>query len=255
MLAILPFIGVAFLRSNWKGKVLAFLAGGFSANTVVATRSRAGFLAAGVGIIAALIFVPKGGRKRIWPLVILGALGSLTLVDSGFRQRMTTLEAGEREKDASAQDRIVSWKAGLRMFRDHPMGVGPGNFGAHMGRYLDGHEGRDTHNTYIRCMAELGIPGMVLFTALIVNAFYLQTLISRDVADHPDLEEIAWHVFAMRLALIMYLIAAIFGSFNYIEMFNWILLMPVALRRVVANALDETSVEESPMSPEGEMES
>lgn len=187
-------------------------------------------------MVVGLFTAPRGGRKKLWPLVILGAVGSLVLVDEGFLERMATLEGDKREKDESANDRLNSWEAGMRMFRDHPLGVGPGNFAAYMGRYLANHEGRDTHNTYIRCAAELGVPGAVLFTALIVNAFRVTTRVARAGAGREGGEELAWQCFALRISLIMYLICAIFGSFNYIEMMWWLLLLPSALERAVANA-------------------
>lgn len=236
MLVLLPIIGVRFIRGRWKAKLFSFVAGGLAANTIVATRSRAAYIGALVGVIVGLVTAPKGGRKKLWPLVILGAVGSLVLVDEGFVERMTTLEADKREKDESANDRLDSWAAGMRMFRDHPLGVGPGNFAAHMGRYLANHEGRDTHNTYIRCAAELGVPGVALFSALIVNAFWMMRLVARAAADREGGEELAWQCFALRISLIMYLICGIFCSFNYVEMMWWLLLLPSALERVVANA-------------------
>jgi O-antigen ligase len=170
-------------------------------------------------------------------LVTLGALGSLTLIDSGFMERMGTLGAEERKEDTSAQDRLMSWKAGIKMFLDHPLGVGPGNFGAYMGNYLADHEGRDAHNTYVRCVAELGLPGFALFVGLIVNAFWTIHRIKQSIAAWSELGVIAGYGFALQVALIMYSICMIFGSFNYIEILWWILLLPVALQRVTINAL------------------
>jgi O-antigen ligase len=207
MLVLLAIVGVQFLRSGGKGKIFTFVAGGFTANTVVATRSRAAFLAAIVGIIAALILAPKGGRKRLWPLVIMGALGSLVLVDARFMERMRTLKADEREKDESAQSRLRVWKGGMNMIRDHPlMGVGPSNFPAYIGHYVPEEAGRDAHQTYLRCTAELGLLGLILFTFLIVNAFRTLARIRRSVAGWADAEDYTWHTLAIQLSLIMYLI-------------------------------------------------
>lgn len=235
---LLCLIGVQFLHCRrWKGRFLCFTAGGLTANTVIATQSRAAFLAAVTGFFTALVLAPKAQRNRIWCLTVLGVLGSLFLVDSRFIERMGTLKAEERNEDASAQDRLVSWKAGLRMFQDHPLGVGPGNAAAHMGAYLAGREGRDVHNTYVRCLAELGLPGGALFAGLIANAFWTLGRIKQSVSARPELEAAAGHAFALQVALAMYLVCMIFGSFNYIEMMWWILLLPVALQRVVLNAL------------------
>jgi O-antigen ligase len=239
---LLAFIGGQFLNSRHsKGKLCCFVAGGLTANLVIATRSRAAFLASIVGLVTALILAPKNQRKRIWLLVVLGALGSLTLIDSGFIERMGTLKTEEREKDASAQDRLMSWKAGLKMFQDHPLGVGPGNFAAHMGDYLAGRDGRDTHNTYVRCLAEIGLPGFALFTGLVANAFWMVRRTKQSIAAWPELETIAVHGFALQMALIMYLICMIFGSYNYIEILWVVLLLPAALQRIAVNALADRS--------------
>lgn len=237
MTALLPFIGVQFLRGGWKGKLICTVAGALSINTIVLTRSRAAYLAIVAGMVSALILAPKGGRKKIWPLVLIASVGALTLVDKGFLERMSTLESGKRDKDESAQDRLMSWKAGLRMFQDHPLGVGVGNFGAHMGSYLDNHEGRDAHNTYVRCAAELGFPGLALFGALIVNAFLTLVRVGRPIANCPESKDVEWYSFGLKISLIMYLIDAVFGSFNYIEMFTWLIILPASLDRVFANAI------------------
>jgi len=236
MLVLLTFVGIRFVRSDWKGKAFCVAAGVLCANTIVATRSRGAFLGAVIGVIAALILAPKGQRKRIWPLVLVGAIGSVTLMDSGFVERMGTLEGGQREKDASAQDRIASWKAGLRMAQDHPLGVGPGNFAAHMGHYLEGHHGRDTHNTYIRCLAELGVPGFALFVGLIVNAFLVVSHAIRSSEFLADGAAIEWYGFGLRISMIVYLVNVIFISAIYLETMWWLILLPAALERVVANS-------------------
>lgn len=238
MTALLPFIGVQFLRAGWKGKLLCAMAGALASNTVVLTRSRGAFVAILVGIVAALILTPKGGRKKLWPLIALGCLGSLRLVDAGFLERMGQLQAENPDEIESGEDRLMSWEAGLRMFRDHPLGVGAGNFAAHMGRYLPGHEGRDAHNTYVRCAAELGLPGMALFAALVVNAFRTLMQVDRQVGGRSGPGEHTWDAFALKLSIIMYLFTGIFNSLNYIEMLGLTTMLPAALERVVSNALD-----------------
>jgi O-antigen ligase len=239
MLALMPFIGVRFLRGDGKAKQLCLVAGGFAANTIVMTRSRGGYLSALIGLIVALVLVRKGQRKRLWPLVALGALGALTLVDAGFMKRMDTLDAKDRQQDESVQGRLRYWGAGLRMVQDHPLGVGPGNFGARIGDYLPGEAGRDTHNTYIRCAAELGWPGIALFLGLIGNAFQTLTRHRRATADRPGFEDLAWHGFALQVALVMYIFGCIFVSCNYIEFLWWLLLLPATLDRVITNAVVE----------------
>jgi O-antigen ligase len=178
--------------------------------------------------------------------VILTSVSGLTLADAGFMERMKTIESQDGNREESAQDRVMSWEAGMRMFQDNLMvGVGVGNFGAHMGRYLENHEGRDAHNTYVKCAAELGLPGAALLAALVANAFLTLSRIGRRFVELSGTEDTAWYCFGLKLSLIMYLIEAVFGSFNYIEMFSWLIILPAALDRVVDNALANLRVPNS----------
>ncbi|SIN67656.1 O-antigen ligase [Singulisphaera sp. GP187] len=237
MVALLSIIGIRFLRGGWKSKAVSFVAGGFVANTIVLTRSRGGYLASLVTVFVMLTFTPKGRRKQILALVALGAMGALTVVDAGFLERMGTLKAGEREKDESAMSRLRFWKAGFHMAVDNPLGVGPGNFYMHIGEYLPEDAGRDTHNTYVRCVAELGWPGLGLLIALISNAYIVLARVRRLAAKAPELEECAWNAFGLQMSLSGYLAASMFISATYIQMLWWLLLLPTALERVIANAV------------------
>jgi putative inorganic carbon (HCO3(-)) transporter len=242
MVALLPLIGVLFLRSGRKSKLICFVAGGLIANGIVQTRSRGGYLACLVAAVVMLLVSPKGQRKQILVLVALGAMGTLTLVDAAYLERMGTLKAGERENDESAMSRIRFWKAGIRMATDNPLGVGPGNFHSHIGDYLPEAAGRDTHNTYVRCVAELGWPGLGLLLLLIANAFFILARIRRAASSMPGLQECAWNAFGLQMSLSGYLTSSIFISSTYIEMFWWLLLLPAALERAAANAIPEESV-------------
>lgn len=77
--------------------------------------------------------------------------------------------------DPFAYDRIVMWKAAWRIFLDHPLGVGLGNFKYywHLGR--DPVEGgivrflKDTwtpHSEFLSILSETGIPGAAAFLGL-----------------------------------------------------------------------------------------
>jgi O-antigen ligase len=237
MVSLLPIIGVRFLRSGWKGKLICFVAGGFIANGVVQTRSRGGYLACLATAVVMMSLAPKGHRKRIMAMLVLGAMGALTLVDSAYVERMLTLRAGEREKDESAMSRLRIWEGGVKMAVDHPLGVGPGNFYTHISKYLPGDAGRDTHNTYVRCVAELGWPGLLLLGLVIANAFKVLARVRRLAATHPDAVECQWNAFGLQMSLSAYLTSSFFISATYIEMLWWLLLLPVALERSTGNAI------------------
>jgi hypothetical protein len=79
-------------------------------------------------------------------------------------------------KAASARWRLAVWRDTLDLVRDHPLGVGAGNFEhafmpyAFSGRSRPG-EGlvfRSPHNDYLRLAAEEGVPGTILVLTLVL---------------------------------------------------------------------------------------
>lgn len=241
MIAMLWIIGVQFLRSNWKGKILCFLSGGFTANAVVLSRSRSamvGLVAAG---LMAVLTVPKKYRGYVLVGTIIAGSGFLYLTDEQFLNRVSTITATEEERDSSAQSRIVLAKAGLRMWLDHPLGVGPGNFYQNIGRYEPGLAGKDAHNTYVRCLTETGILGFTLFLLLIINAFWTTFQVSRSAHVLPPNEEndIRLLAFGVRCALTGVLACCLTISLTYVEFIWWFLMLPVCLDRVANNMIED----------------
>jgi O-antigen ligase len=112
----------------------------------VLTRSRGGqvvFL-----VVLGVYFVKRFGLRGL----ALGAAGAAPILLLGGRR-------GE-EAAASASERINAWYAGIDMLRYSPLlGVGLSRFGEH--HYLT------AHNAYVQTAAELGLPGMVLWLAVI----------------------------------------------------------------------------------------
>ena len=133
-------------------------------------------------------------------------------------ERMESTGGEKLEEDESAQGRLRYWAAGLRMAADHPLGVGPGNFHANIGRYLPGDAGRDAHSIYIRCLAELGIPGFILFAAIVCNAFLTLARVRQLELGRADPGDGPLRAFALQMSLILYLMCGIFGSYIYLEM-------------------------------------
>ncbi len=101
-----------------------------------------------------------------------------------------------------------------RMVADHPvLGVGLGAY-AHANRdYNPALGAYDTHNTYVNIAAETGLPGLILFLAMMVSLLR-EAIAARRYADRlgssSGAAELPRWLF---LGLIAFLIAAVFGSF------------------------------------------
>jgi O-antigen ligase len=142
------------------------------------TLSRAGLVALGGALVAAP-FV--GGRRRLGTGLIALAIGMLALGYFSFaaseqaRDRVTTIGSGTGRTDI--------WTVAWRMVDDDPVrGAGAGNFQTASIHYLlrPGAILRDefivdkpqvAHNAYLHVLAELGVPGLVLFLGLLGACF------------------------------------------------------------------------------------
>jgi len=210
-------------------------------NGIVLTRSRGAFLACLVGgaFAAATALVSlRRYRTRVLLLLAAGCLGALMLVDPGFWRRMATLRQNPEETDPSARGRVLAWRAAVRMALDHPLGIGEGNFFQYVGRYDERIPGKDTHNTFFRCLAELGFPGAFLYLMLVVGAFRTLRWCWRASRASPRILEWRVHVWALATSLVTFLTAGLFITHTYIEELYWLLMFPVCLRRGLENELE-----------------
>jgi hypothetical protein len=240
--------GVLFLRSRrWWQKVLCLATGAFTVNAIVLTQTRAAFLALIVVAVSAPLFVMREQRLRILLYLALGAAGLFYLANEHFWSRIKTISASEEGRERSAESRFELWEAGFRMWQESPMGVGAGSFYTCVGRFDPRYVGRDCHNTYIRCLAELGVPGACLFIALIANAFLTLRRAARTAAGTSVEVDIRWDCFGLQIALIGYLVAGIFMGLTYIEEMWWFLCLPVCLERSALNARNEEIPAEPPI--------
>ncbi len=243
---LLPLIGVLFLKGDRRIKGVCLFSAVFILNAFIITRSRGAFLGLAVGMVAALFFSNrlKEYRKKIVFLMIVGGLGAVFLTDPGFWGRMSTIQGEDTlisTSGTSVEGRLTAWRAAWAMFQDHPLGVGVGEFFRFVGRYEPTIPGKDTHNTYLRCLAELGFQGFILLMLLIGNAFLTLRNVDRAALNLPGGRHHDYHLhaFALKIALVIYLCAAMFITSVYIEEFYWLLFMPLFLKRAVQNELRE----------------
>ncbi len=148
-------------RRTWMfGLALLCLAG------VGVTRSRGGFLLV-VALGSFLMAERIGWRRSLAVAAVL--LGAVFLVPNPLRDRF--LGKG----DPYSFERINMWKASVRIFLDHPLGVGVGHFKYHWHMVRDPVEGtiiryakfaRTPHSEFFSVLSELGAPGALAFLGL-----------------------------------------------------------------------------------------
>jgi len=171
LLVSLVVLGLSIGASSSRGALLGDMAG-----IVVLTSGawRAGRLRQGV-ILAAGLFalVVLGGELPKLPVVPSAAAGpAAERID--HRQPPLIQRLAESTPANALAGRTVIWERALAMVEDAPWhGVGPGLFWLTFPRYrspADASAGFHVHNDYLEFAAELGVPGAILFLAILLGA-------------------------------------------------------------------------------------
>jgi hypothetical protein len=238
--AMLPIIGVAFLTAkHWRWRVLAALAGALSVNAVVMCRTRSAFVGIVCGLLAAFLVAPRVRRYRIHALLIIGGLCAYKLTDGNFWHRMETMTSREALKaDAAAETRREIWETSLVMFRDRPLGIGPGNFQNMIGQYNPKHHKRASHNSLVVCFVELGVQGGLLFLCMVCGSLWLLRQSSRLALYSADPLETKLLAYGFLTAFVTYFVTALGTQRFYCESFWWVLALPLCLYRTVRREME-----------------
>ncbi len=233
--AMLPIIGIAFLTAkHWPSRIFALVAGGFTFNAIILCRTRSAFIGLLVGLVAAALAAPRARRFRIRALLGLGLVASFALTDSHFWNRMRTLtDRAALAADVATTSRTEIWWLSLEIIRDHPFGIGPGNFPSYIGAYNPKYYRRSAHNTIVVCFTEFGIPGGILFLLLVgCSLRYLLRSIRLARTSQYSLES-SLIAYGFLVAFVTYFTTGLGTERFYCESFWWILTLPVCLYRVL----------------------
>jgi putative inorganic carbon (hco3(-)) transporter len=142
----------------------------------VNTLSRSGLVALAAMLICAVIV---GGRWRKGAAVLLLATA---LIGLGYYFTITSVSARARVTSADTSGRSTIWAVGWRMVEAHPLtGVGSGNFQYASIHYLQApgvltradlivDTPKVAHNIYLEVLADMGIPGLVLFLTIVLGS-------------------------------------------------------------------------------------
>jgi O-antigen ligase len=207
-------------------------------DTIILTQSRAVFLGLLAAIPYAFIGAPRESRKKLYMFLILGIVLFFILADPKYLTRIETIRT-ETQTYTQNQvqivhegkiDRLDFWKASLKIFADHPLGIGVKNFEKLVPQYDPRNPGNDAHNSYVLCYSEIGIFGITLFLIIIAEALLQIRRIRLMVKDTLYEKEISSHAFALGIVLLIYLLGYMVTHSNLYTEMIWILLaMPICL--------------------------
>jgi putative inorganic carbon (HCO3(-)) transporter len=162
------------------------------------TESRGGLVGLGVMWVVAVAFAgPARGRVvgLVAVLAVAGVAYFTVFAPQSARQRITSYSA------ATSTGRSDLWSVAALMFENHPIrGVGIDNFTVLAPAYLERDlnitrsdlllrpDATEVHNTYLNVLAELGLPGELLFLGLLAGVLGVACSAVRTLARAGDRE-------------------------------------------------------------------
>jgi hypothetical protein len=206
------------------------------------------FLAFCVVMIGFQVLNSSWWKKFLFILCIPIMINSIIMTQSRAVTRMGTIDdkiegvySQELVFQAENPSRIDFWKASMRIFRDHPLGIGIKNFEKMVILYDPRNPGMDPHSTYVMCYSEIGIFGILLFLLIIFEAFLQLRKVRNMLINTPHEKGTILHVFSLKIALLLYLLGImVTHSILYSEIL-WILLaLPICLENSAKNLLEST---------------
>ena len=242
-------IGLYFVHAGRRRGVQVCAAAGLAVLALgfVRSGSRGGFIA--LAAVACFVLfrysaVPLRRRLSVTGLV---ALVLLATASEQYWQQMATILSDTDYNRTQESGRLQIWRRGVGYMLDQPiLGVGPGNFQVAEGtlspfadrqRFGIGVRWNAAHNSFIQVGAELGVPGLVLYVAMIgaaCAALRQSSRYERPLADGlPGRSRLTP---ALTAALLGFVVGSVFLSLAYSEMLYTLVALAVGLHKVLARA-------------------
>lgn len=165
VLAAAAALGIPLAAAERRAARAALLWGlvGVATIGVAMTLSRGAFAGLAAGALVAVLVAPMRWQARL-ALIAAGAGAVLLLVFTVLSPEWVAAKVTGVTSDPSARLRLYLADSALRMFRDNPLGVGPGNFEAAIGTYRNTRVPASLlapHTALLTVLAEAGLLGLV----------------------------------------------------------------------------------------------
>jgi len=225
----------AYARQMWLKVAIGILAA-TSVYCLLFSFSRGGYVAALVGLVT--VGFLKNRKFLVIAAVIFLAWQALLPTSVQERIRMTTETDGAGPLDSSAGERLVLWEDAMNLFMRNPItGTGFETY-----RYMYRIERfRDTHNYFVKVLAETGIVGITLFLILLWKLIRLG--LSLFVRGQTPL----WSGLGLGFVALMFslMVANCFGdrwTYQQVDGYLWILLGCVMTGLRITDELQKNKV-------------
>jgi putative inorganic carbon (hco3(-)) transporter len=220
LVLVIPFYLSVFMSSTGLSRLGSLVLLIISLYAIYLTQSRGGYLAAASCFFFWTIFNTKSRNVRLAVIVVAFLVLAGTFL----------VKSGSYHEEESSLGRVEAWSAGATMLKEHPLiGVGKEQFIEHFPK--------DSHNSFVRAGAELGLLGLYAFIGILL--YSIKSLMKYGVnASGTNM---------YRLCLLIYLgsyiVASILSTRTYDIVFIIVIALTSAMERLaVADAPVEESV-------------
>lgn len=206
----------------------------FVLNTVVMTGSRGAFLSLVAGAAVLVYLRPRTLTRAFYVYAALGLVLFGYVASQNFWSRISTVTTAVEDSssiDLSAESRIEMLKAQVKMAMENPFGAGQRGSEILSYRYLDpmymsraadysAGAGRSSHNAFMTVLVEQGIPGIVLFFAMVIWIISSVRKLKRQACLRAEPLQ-AIHLGAIAGALMVVFVGGMFADFSKCEVQIW----------------------------------
>lgn len=256
MVAVIPIaivLGLLAMSRLWK---LACFGGSMIFILVlIGTQSRGGFVGLIISTIAFLLTkTPYFPKRKL--LLLFGVMAMIFGIYAGveYKERLATILEDVSDPRAGSK-RVLIWQRALFIAKDNPVfGVGPAAFETAYGEYLSndrftgklaaregawGSKGwRAIHNSFLQVLTELGIPGFLVFLAIIIRSF--RNLIrAQGLAYEKSNTHLMLQAIGLKISFIGFLTCAFFLTHGYSKFIYIVLFLSGEIAR---SAMEENEI-------------
>lgn len=212
--------------------------------TFVRSGSRGGFIA--LLAIAGFVLLRYRAIPFRWRVsaVALAALVFVGTASDQYWNQMRSILSDADYNRTEETGRLQVWRRGVGYMLDYPVfGVGPNNFPVAEGTLSPlaerqqlgiGVRWNAAHNTFIQAGAELGIPGLLLFVAMIGSALGALRRLQRVRGAPANARPTPRLALALTASVIGFVVGAFFLSLAYSEMLYTLLALSIGLEKIAA---------------------
>jgi probable O-glycosylation ligase (exosortase A-associated) len=243
MLFVMAVPFIFFLGEGSKNKItkyFMYLMIPFAWHAVFLTGSRGGL----VGLLVVSLYMIYRTPKKVLAVLLAGGMLVALVYQGGDIMKQRSQKIIKYENDASALQRIESWKLASVICMDNPFfGVGLGNFTLAWENYSDS-DPRVAHNTFLQVAVENGIIACLLLLCIAINVamdLHKVRLVATEkyCSDSQKVKHIGSMANALEGACLGFFVCGLFLNLGLYEIFYVFLMMIVLLKRhIVTTNID-----------------